>query len=175
MTRTIARILFALMATGSFGSGPAAAERATTPFETAVNTPRGELRNPYTDGAQVAKEGHKIYLSHDCNGCHGGGGGGGMAAPLTNEVWVYGADDDTLFRIIALGTGALSPGNAFQKQGFIRKGSENVVGPMPPFGEILKTDDDIWKIISWIRLVYCERHQPRVERPVSASLGTDMP
>jgi hypothetical protein len=22
----------------------------------------------------------------------------------------------------------------------------------------LKTDDDIWKIISWIRLVYCERH-----------------
>jgi hypothetical protein len=46
----------------------------------------------------------------------------------------------------------------FQKQGFIRKGSENVVGPMPPFGEILKTDDDIWKIIAWIRLVYCERH-----------------
>ena len=81
-----------------------------------------------------------------------------MAAPLTNEVWIYGADDDTLFRVIALGTGALSPGNAFQKQGFVRKGSENVVGPMPPFGEILKTDDDIWKIISWIRLVYCERH-----------------
>ena len=47
---------------------------------------------------------------------------------------------------------------AFQEQGFVRKGSENVVGPMPPFGEILKTDDDIWKIISWIRLVYCERH-----------------
>jgi hypothetical protein len=40
----------------------------------------------------------------------------------------------------------------------VRKGSENVVGPMPPFGEILKTDDDIWKIIAWIRLVYCERH-----------------
>ena len=116
------------------------------------------MRNPYTDFAKVAKEGHKIYLSHDCNGCHGGGGGGGMAAPLTNEVWVYGADDDTLFRVIALGTGALSPGNAFQKQGFVRKGSENVVGPMPPFGEILRTDDDIWKIISWIRLVYCERH-----------------
>jgi hypothetical protein len=81
-----------------------------------------------------------------------------MAAPLTNEVWVYGADDDTLFRVIALGTGALSPENAFQKQGFVRKGSENVVGPMPPFGKILRTNDDIWKIISWIRLVYCERH-----------------
>jgi mono/diheme cytochrome c family protein len=146
------------MVTASLGSGPAAAEPAPAPFETAANTPRGALRNPYTDLAQVAKEGHKIYLSHDCNGCHGGGGGGGMAAPLTNEVWIYGADDDTLFRVIALGTGALSPGNAFGKLGFVRKGSENVVGPMPPFGEILKTDDDIWKIIAWIRLVYCERH-----------------
>ena len=116
MTRTIARFFAALMVTASLGSGPAAAETASTPFETAVNTPRGELRNPYTDLAKVAKEGHKIYLSHDCNGCHGGGGGGGMAAPLTNEVWVYGADDDTLFRIIALGTGALSPGNALQNR-----------------------------------------------------------
>jgi mono/diheme cytochrome c family protein len=136
----------------------ASAETTPTPFATAANTPRGELRNPYTDLATVAKEGHKIYLSHDCNGCHGGGGGGGMAAPLTNEIWIYGATDDTLFRVIALGTGALSPGDAFAKQGFKRKGSENVVGPMPPFGEILKTDDDIWKIIAWIRLVYCERH-----------------
>jgi mono/diheme cytochrome c family protein len=158
VTRTIARFFATLILTWPLGSEQAAAEPAPTPFETAVNTARGGLRNPYTDFAKVAKEGHKIYLSHDCNGCHGGGGGGGMAAPLTNEVWVYGADDDTLFRVIALGTGALSPGNAFQKQGFVRKGSENVVGPMPPFGEILRTDDDIWKIISWIRLVYCERH-----------------
>ena len=29
-----------------------------------------------------------------------------MAAPLTNEVWIYGNDDDTLFRVIALGTGS---------------------------------------------------------------------
>jgi mono/diheme cytochrome c family protein len=157
VTRTIAKILAALIVIAPHDSWHAVAETAPTPFETAVNTPRGELRNPYTDVAKVAEEGRKIYLSHDCNGCHGGGGGGGMAAPLTNEVWVYGADDDTLFRIIALGTGALSPGNAFQQQGFVRKGSESVVGPMPPFGEILRTNDDIWKIISWIRLVNCER------------------
>ena len=157
MTRTIVRFFATLILTWPLGSGRAAAGPEPTPFETAVNTPRGELRNPYTDVAKVAEEGRKIYLSHDCNGCHGGGGGGGMAAPLTNQVWVYGADDDTLFRIIALGTGALSPGNAFQQQGFVRKGSESVVGPMPPFGEILRTNDDIWKIISWIRLVNCER------------------
>ena len=76
-----------------------------------------------------------------------------MAAPLTNEIWIYGDDDDTLFRLIALGTGSLSPGGAFEKQGFVRKGSENVVGPMPPYGEIVKTDDEIWKIIAWIRSV----------------------
>src|SRR5262245_38657854 len=158
MPRTIRGILLGLGFAALIGSGEAAIANAVTPFERAADTPRGYLHSPYADFASVANEGHKIYLSHDCNGCHGGGGGGGMAAPLTNEVWVYGADDDTLFRIIALGTGALSPGNAFQKQGFVRKGSENVVGPMPPLGEILKTDDDIWKILSWIRLVYCERH-----------------
>ena len=56
-----------------------------------------------------------------------------MAAPLTNEIWIYGSDDDTLFRLITLGTGSLSPGDAFRNQGFVRKGSQNVVGPMPPF------------------------------------------
>ena len=51
-----------------------------------------------------------------------------MAAPLTNPVWIYGDDDDTLFRLIALGTGKLSPGDAFGKLGYRRKGSEAVVG-----------------------------------------------
>jgi hypothetical protein len=68
-----------------------------------------------------------------------------------------GDNEDTLFRVITLGTGSLSPGDAFQKQGFVRKGSEHVVGPMPPFGETLKTDDDVWKIIAWIRSLHCER------------------
>ena len=80
-----------------------------------------------------------------------------MAAPLTNPVWIYGDDDDTLFRLITLGTGSLSPGNAFEKQGFVRKGSEHVVGPMPPYGDIIKTEDEIWKMIAWIRLKNCER------------------
>jgi len=54
---------------------------------------------------------------------------------------------DTLFQRIALGTVEL------QKQGYTRKGSEAVVGPMPPFGETIKTDDDLWKIIAWMRSV----------------------
>ena len=134
-------------------SWPLAAAETMTPLERLAGTPKGQLKNPYTDVSSVAEQGLKIYRSLDCGGCHGGGGGGGMAAPLTNEVWIYGDDDDTLFRLITLGTGSLSPGGAFQKQGFVRKGSENVVGPMPPYGEIVKTDDEIWKIIAWIRSV----------------------
>jgi mono/diheme cytochrome c family protein len=156
MPSIVRGILLALTFAALIGGGEAVAADAVTPFARAVGTPRGQLHSPYADFASVANEGHKIYLSHDCNGCHGGGGGG-MAAPLTNEVWIYGDDDDTLFRVIALGTGSLSPGDAFEKQGFVRKGSENVVGPMPHFGEIFKTDDDIWKIIAWIRAENCVR------------------
>ena len=53
--------------------------------------------------------------------------------------------------IISLGTGSLSPGNAFLSQGYIRNGSKAVVGPMPPYGDIVESDDQIWEIIAWIR------------------------
>jgi mono/diheme cytochrome c family protein len=129
----------------------AIADETVTPFERAVSTPKGLLKSPYPNPADVAAEGLELYRSNDCNGCHGGGGGGGMAVPLTNPVWIYGNDDDTLFRVIALGTGSLSPGEAFRKQGYTRKGSEAVVGPMPPYGKIIKNDESIWKIIAWIR------------------------
>lgn len=124
-----------------------------TPFQRALITPKGMLKNPYQNNTTVAKKGLEIYRALDCSGCHGGGGGGGMAAPLSNPVWIYGKDDDTLFRIIALGTGSLSPGDAFRKQGYRRQGSEFVEGPMPPYGEIIKSDNDIWKIISWLRSI----------------------
>jgi len=28
-----------------------------------------------------------------------------------------------------------------------------LVGPMPPFGETIKIDSDLWKIIAWIRSI----------------------
>jgi len=130
------------------------AEETMTPFELSISTPKGMLKNPYPDPASVAQEGLEIYRSLDCNGCHGGGGGGGMAPPLTNPIWIYGKDDDTLFRVITLGTGSLSPDDAFRKQGYTRKGFEAVVGPMPPYGAIIKNGHDVWKIISWIRSLH---------------------
>jgi mono/diheme cytochrome c family protein len=150
MAKTIARILLGLIIAALTGVGDVAAEDTMTPLDRVASTPKGQLKNPYVDFANVAEEGHRIYMSLDCSSCHGGGGGGGMAAPLTNPIWIYGNDDDTLFRLVALGTVEL------QKQGYSRKGSEFVVGPMSPFGETIKTDDDLWKIIAWIRSVNCQ-------------------
>jgi mono/diheme cytochrome c family protein len=155
MRRTFRLLLMVVALSASVGDGAAAEEK--TLMEIATSTPKGELKSPYQDFASVAEEGHRKYMAAGCNGCHGGGGGGGMAAPLTNPIWVYGDNDDTLFRLIVLGTGKLSPGDAFGKLGYKRKGSEGVVGPMPHFGEIIKTEDDVWKIIAWIRSVYCGR------------------
>ena len=156
MNRKVGGILVLLILAAYARGGQVTAAETMTPWEVAVSTPKGELKSPYPDFAAVAKEGHRKYMAAGCNGCHGGGGGG-MATPLTNQIWVYGDDDDTLFRVIALGTGKLSPGDAFGKFGYKRKGSEGVVGPMPHFGEIIKTDDDLWKIIAWMRSIYCER------------------
>lgn len=120
----------------------------TPPAELVASTPKGELKNPYNgDIAAIAEEGHHRYLSAGCNGCHGGGGGGGMCPPLTNDTWVYGAADDTLFRLITLGSDGLA------KAGYTRLKHEVVVGPMPPFGQIIKTSDDLWRIIAFIRSV----------------------
>jgi mono/diheme cytochrome c family protein len=124
------------------------ADDTTPPLDLIKATPQGGLHNPYDDQIdKVAEEGHKKFLSLGCNGCHGGGGGGGMCPPLTNDVWVYQGDDDTLFRLISLGSDGL------QKSGYVRVKHEVVVGPMPPFGGIVKTSDDLWKVIAWIRSV----------------------
>lgn len=104
---------------------------------------KATLKNPYNkDDPKLVEEGRKIYLGYSCNGCHGGTGGGGMCPPLTNDIWVYGDDDDTLFRLIALGT---------DKLGRPRKRTERVKGPMPPFEELFDTTDELWKIMAFIR------------------------
>ena len=143
--------------TGDAAGGEAAgggdcckADDTTPPLDLVKATPKGGLHNPYNDkvtDAAFAEEGHHTYLSAGCNGCHGGGGGGGMCPPLTNDTWVYGPDDDTLFRLVSLGSDGL------KAAGYHRVKQEVVVGPMPPFGGILKTSDQLWKIITFIRSV----------------------
>ena len=119
------------------------------PVDLVANTPKDQIKNPYKDSqADIVAQGEHLFLSYGCNGCHGGGGGGGMCPPLTNDVWVYDGDDDTLFRLVTLGSDEL------QKKGYSRKGRENVVGPMPPFGAIIKSADDLFKIFAFVRSKY---------------------
>ena len=116
------------------------------PVNLVANTPKGKLVNPYKDTqAAIVAEGSKLFDGYSCSGCHGGGGGGGICPPLTNGVWIYGGDDDTLFRLVTLGSDEL------QKKGYTRIGLENVVAPMPAFGAAIKNADDLWKILTFIR------------------------
>jgi len=130
------------------GAAPAAGA-TMTPVARADATPKGSLKNPYKDDdAAVVAAGSKLYLGYGCNGCHGGNGGGGMCPPLTNDTWVYGGDDDTLFRLVAYGTQDL------QAKGYSRKSQEQVVGPMPAMGQVVKTDDELWRILAFVRSHY---------------------
>jgi mono/diheme cytochrome c family protein len=132
------------------GKAPPPPADAMTPLERVKSAPLGTLKNPYKHELNdMAVWGKQRFMGNSCNGCHGGTGGGGMCPPLSNATWVYGKDDDTLFRLIVLGS------DEYQKQyGKTRQGRENVVGPMPGFGHIVKTDDEVWRMISFIRTIY---------------------
>jgi mono/diheme cytochrome c family protein len=130
-------------------AGPQAPANTMTPAQRADSTPKGQLKNPYSDtDTEVVKAGQQLYMQYACSGCHGGTGGGGMCPPLTNDIWVYGGDDDTLFRLVTYGSQDL------QSKGYSRKNQENVVGAMPAMGQIVKTDDDLWRILAFVRANY---------------------
>ncbi len=120
------------------------------PLDIVKDHPYGTMKSPYSEAKpETIEEGKKLYFSYSCNGCHGGGGGGGMCPPLTNDTWVYGASDDTLYRLISHGSQELQ-----KTYNVKRKGQESVVGPMPPFGALIKSDDEVWKIIAFVRSLY---------------------
>src|SRR5438105_13123796 len=81
-------------------AAPAAPANGMTPMQRAEATPKGQLKNPYSDGdAAVVEAGKQFFVKYACSGCHGGNGGGGMWPPRTNDVRVYGGDADTPFRL----------------------------------------------------------------------------
>jgi mono/diheme cytochrome c family protein len=126
---------------------PAAAAASTmTPQARVDASPKGSLKNPYNNQDDKIAEGHELFMSYGCNGCHGGTGGGGMCPQINGDVWFYGLEDDTLFRLITLGSVGM------QQQGFARLGGPGL--QMPPYGQIIKTDDELWKILAWVRSIY---------------------
>ena len=121
----------------------------TPPTELVANVPKGELHNPYPDYAKLAKEEDlvKQFRLPGCNECHGGTGGGGICPALTQGAWFWGNTDDVLFRLITVGSADM------EKQGYKRLGYGSVHAPMPAMGATIKTSDQLWKIIAFIRSI----------------------
>ncbi|WP_311195516.1 c-type cytochrome [Xanthomonas indica] len=116
--------------TAAAPAAPAAA--APAPAAAVTPIPKGP---PVKVTPELVAEGKAIFNSAGCTACHGGTGGGGMCPPLTNDIWVYGNDDDTLRALITEGTAGMAA------HGKTRIGHEKVVGQMPPFGPVLKPGD----------------------------------
>jgi len=150
-------VLFLLSFAASWAASPPAPAPAaaavdyskTSAIDLVNRTPKGQLHNPYKDSqANIVAQGAGLFRSYPCSGCHGGNAGGGMCPPLTTSDWIYGGDDDTLFRLVTLGSVDL------QKKGYTRQGLINTAGPMPSMGPIIKNSDDLWKILAFIRSRY---------------------
>lgn len=89
--------------------------------------------NPFARSVEAVVEGRKLYLQYGCAACHGMSGGGGMGRPILDDEWVFGSDDETLFKLM---------------RGQVPKQT------MPnAIGQVL-TDEQIWKILVYVRYVY---------------------
>ncbi len=87
--------------------------------------------NPYTGKPEAIAEGQELYKKFNCYACHGMAGGGGMGPNLTDEAWQTGDGSDA------------------NLQTQIKEGK----GTMPPFKTLL-TDDQVWKLIAFVRSLY---------------------
>jgi mono/diheme cytochrome c family protein len=122
----------------------------TPPTELVKQVPKGQLHSPYPDYAKLAKDDPdlvKQFRLPRCNECHGGTGGGGICPAVTQGVWFWGNTDDVLFRLVTLGSVDL------EKEGYTRLTYGTVHAPMPPMGATIKTSDQLWKIIAFIRSI----------------------
>src|SRR5204862_7717878 len=80
-------------------AAPAAPANGMTPMQRADATPKGQLKNPYSDGdAAVVESGKQFFFKYACSGCHGGNGGGGLGPPLPDAVRGDCGDDHTVSR-----------------------------------------------------------------------------
>ena len=94
--------------------------------------PIENTENPFELDEKTIKAGKKLWRKRGCYSCHGGNAEGGVGPNLQDDIWVYKPSDAMLFKTIAKG----------------RKGT-NMVG-----WEKELNNDEIWKIIIFIRSIY---------------------
>jgi mono/diheme cytochrome c family protein len=150
VTARMLAIIGALIAIASIAPDHVAAQSAAsspsmTSLERVAATAKGELKSPLTVTPDIVTEGKNLYQAKTCGACHGGTGSGLHCPSLINDAWIYGDDDDTLFRLVVLGSEGVLSG------GYTRGDTEKHAGPMPGFGETLSDEQEVWKIIAYIR------------------------
>lgn len=91
-----------------------------------------EIKNPYTGDKEAIEQGHQLWRDTGCYSCHGHDAQGAVGPDLTDDVWVYRPTDKTLFKAVAEG----------------RRGTVMVA-----WSKHLN-DDEIWKVIAFIRSKY---------------------
>ena len=65
-----------------------------------------------------------------------------MCPSVTNDDWIYGSDDETLFTLVKKGSMAMGR----SKVGEMKFRAAN----MPPFGANV-SDEEVWKILACVR------------------------
>lgn len=59
--------------------------------------------NPASSDSNAVAEGHKLFISMNCAGCHGYDAKGGMGPNLTDTYWRYGGTPAQIYQSIASG------------------------------------------------------------------------
>lgn len=90
--------------------------------------PANEIANPLQGDPGAIAEGHRLYISMNCAGCHGYDAKGNMGPNLTDAYWRYGGTPASIYNSIYDG----------RPQG------------MPAWGRALPAGD-IWKIVAWLQ------------------------
>jgi cytochrome c oxidase cbb3-type subunit 3 len=90
--------------------------------------PGATLQNPHAGDAAVAKSGALLFVTMNCDGCHGGDAAGWVGPNLGDGRWRYGGADAEVFNSIYYGR---------------PKG-------MPAFGGTLGAEG-VWTLITYIR------------------------
>jgi cytochrome c oxidase cbb3-type subunit 3 len=89
-----------------------------------------KLANPHKDEKKAAEAGGGLFVSMNCDGCHGGGATGWVGPSLADGRWRYGGEDDEIFQSIFYG----------RPHG------------MPAFGGVLPADA-VWMLVTYIQLL----------------------
>src|SRR2546423_9686102 len=92
------------------------------------------MTNPFHGDQPSAKDGERIFVAMNCDGCHGGGATGWVGPSLVDGRWRYGGGDGALFPSIFYGRprgmpaygGVMSPGPVWEVVAF------TPAPPLPP-------------------------------------------